>query len=184
MLSAPTGRARQLSPAAHRGGRGSPLSSLDSRSGLVHCTFRRMKGGPSLPVFFLLLSAFSPPRSLVLAQAGGGVPRLRHPPLVRIIGALAPLDEPHPRGLQAVVVTIKERKWRLRIREIKALTATTQQGWSLLRNLFPPRLRFVGPADLLARLQQEDVRGVPLTLEGRLYVGDHMLYLTAVTINP
>lgn len=112
------------------------------------------------------------------------MPRLRHPPLVRIVGALAPLDEPPPRGLQTVVVTIKERKWRLRIREIKALTATTHQGWSLLKDLFPPRLRFVGPTNLLTRLQREDIAGIPLTLEGRLYVGDHMLYLTGVTLNP
>ncbi|MCS6925809.1 MAG: hypothetical protein NZ578_07905 [Candidatus Binatia bacterium] len=157
---------------------------MDSRSSFVRFAFRRMSGGPSLPLFCLLLSAFSLPRSLVFAQAGGGVPRLRHPPLVRIIGALAPLDEPHPTGLQTVVVTIKATKWRLRIREIKALTATTNQGWGLLKDLFPPRLRFVGPADLLALLQQEDIAGVPLILEGRLYVGDHLLYLTAVTTNP
>lgn len=147
----------------------------------VQLALHLARGGLSL--FLLVLSSFSPPRSLAFAQAGGGVPRLRHPPLVRIICALVPLDEPRRSGLQTVVVTIKETKWRLRIREIKALTATTNHGWSLLKDLFPPRLRFVGPADLLARLQQEDIAGLPLILEGRLYVGDHLLYLTAVTVN-
>jgi hypothetical protein len=152
------------------------------------CSFARLalplaKGGRFLAFFLLVLSSFSLQCPLAFAQAGSGIPRLRHPPLVRIICALAPLDEPQRSGLQTVIVTIKETKWRLRIREIRALTATTNHAWGLLKDLFPPRLRFVGPADLIARLQQEDIVGLPLILEGRLYIGDHWLYLTAVTVN-
>lgn len=149
----------------------------------VRLTLHPTGGGRVLPLVLLVLSAFAPQRFLAFAQAGGGVPRLRHPPLVRITGALAPLDEPQRSGLQTLVVTIKGTKWRLRIREIKALTAATNHGWGLLKGLFPPRLRFVGPADLIAHLQREDIAGLPLVLEGRLYVGDHMLYLTAVTVH-
>jgi hypothetical protein len=77
-------------------------------------------------------------------------------------------------------VRVKQKKWRLHIREIKALTATTHQGWGLLNDLFPPWLRLTGPDDLLSPLQHDEIAGQPLVLEGRLYVGDHMLYLTAV----
>ncbi len=70
----------------------------------------------------------------------------------------------------------------MRIREIKALTATTAQGWGLFKDLFPPRLRLTGPDDVTAPLQQDDIAGRPLVLEGRFYVRDHMLYLTAVSV--
>ena len=70
----------------------------------------------------------------------------------------------------------------MRIREIKALTATTSQGWSLFKDLFPLRLRLTGPDDVLAPLQQDDITERPLVLEGRLYVRDHMLYVTAVSL--
>jgi hypothetical protein len=134
-------------------------------------------------LFIVTLLAFSPQRSLAFAQAGGGVPRLRQPPLVRITCALAPFSESQRSDLRTLIVTVKDTKWRLRIREIKALTATTHHGWGLLKDLFPPRLRLTGPNDLLAVLQQDDIAGLPLILEGRLYVGDHMLYVTAVTVN-
>ena len=62
------------------------------------------------------------------------------------------------------------------------LTATTNSGCGLLKDLFPPHLRLTGPDELLAPLQQHDIAGRPFILEGRLYAGDHMLYLTAVTV--
>ena len=137
------------------------------------------------PCYFVLLLvmilSFAPQRPLTFAQAGG-VPHLRQPPLVRIIGAFAPFADTQRSELQTLVVTVKETKWRLRIREIKALTTANRHGWGLLKDLFPPRLRLTGPSDLLTRLQQEDIAGLPVILEGRLYVGDHMLYVTAVTV--
>lgn len=134
-------------------------------------------------LLFLLLAflIFSLQSSLAFAQVGG-VPRIQPPPLVRIIGAFAPVDDTQRSSLTTLLVHIKESKWRLRIREIKALTATTNHGWGLLKDLFPPRLRFVGPDNLIAQLQQDDIAGKPLILEGRLYVGSHLLYLTTVTV--
>ncbi|MBI3303691.1 MAG: hypothetical protein HYZ72_16625 [Deltaproteobacteria bacterium] len=134
-----------------------------------------------LPLLLALL-LFPPHFSFTFAQVGGGMPRISPPPLVRMTCALAPLDDTQRSSLTTLVVHIKENKWRLRIREIKALTATTNSGWGLLKDLFPPRLRFIGPDDLIARLQQDNIAGLPLILEGRLYVGDHLLYLTAVTV--
>ncbi len=129
----------------------------------------------------LALVFFSLQFSLASAQVGG-IPRIKPPPLVRIVGAFASLEDTQRSNLQTLTVRVKKDKWRLRIREIKALTATTNSGWGLLKDLFPPWLRFAGPDELLAPLQQQDIAGKPFILEGRLYVGDHMLYLTAVTV--
>jgi hypothetical protein len=131
----------------------------------------------ALAVVFLF-----PHLSLAFAQVGG-IPHFKQPPLVRIIGAFAPVDDTQRSNLQTLSVQVKAQKWKLRIREIKALTATTNSGWGLLKDLFPPHLHLVGPQEFLTPLQQPDIAGKPFILEGRLYVGDHMLYVTAVTVN-
>ena len=134
--------------------------------------------------FFLFLFAlffFPSQSSLAFAQAGG-LPHVEPPPLVRIVGAFAPVDDTQRSNLQTLSVQVKAQQWKMRIREIKALTATTNSGWGLLQDLFPPYLRLTGPDELLTPLQQNDIAGRAFTLEGRLYVGDHMLYLTAVTV--
>jgi hypothetical protein len=145
-------------------------------------TLSPAKGERRFLPLILALVFFFPQLSLAFAQVGG-IPHIKIPPLVRIIGAFAPLDDTQRSNLQTLSVQVKGHKWRMRIREIKALTATTNSGWGLLKDLFPPRLRLTGPDELLAPLQQQDIAGKPFILEGRLYVGDHMLYLTAVTVN-
>jgi hypothetical protein len=139
------------------------------------------KGERHGSLLLLAFLFFSPRLSPAFAQAGG-VPRIEPPPLVRIVGAFAPVDDTQRSNLLTLSVQVKAQQWKMRIREIKALTATTNSGWGLLKDLFPPHLRLTGPDELLAPLQQHDIAGRPFTLEGRLYVGDHMLYLTAVTV--
>jgi len=131
---------------------------------------------------FLLAIFFLPSQlSFAFAQVGG-IPRIQPPPLVRIIGAFAPLDDNRKSALRTLTVHVKDHKWKMRIREIKALTATTNSGWGLLKDLFPPQVRLVGPDEVIAPLRQADIAGKPFVLEGRLYVGDHLLLVTAVTV--
>jgi hypothetical protein len=134
-----------------------------------------------LAQLLLLVFLFSLQPCLTFAQVTG-VPRISPPPLVRITGAFAAFEDTQRTNLQVLIVKVKETKWRMRIRDIKTLTASTNSGWGLLRDLFPPRLRLTGPDDLIARLQRDDIAGLPLVLEGRLYIGDHMLYVTALTV--
>ena len=154
------------------------LAGFSRRNGVA----RPFMAGRLVRLLLLAFLSFSPQISLAFAQGIGGIPRIEPPPLVRITGAFAPLDDTRRRSLQTLTVQLKERKWKMYVRDIKALTATTNSGWGLLKDLFPPRLRLVGSADLIAPLQQEDIAGKPLILEGRLYVGNHMLYLMAVTV--
>jgi hypothetical protein len=141
------------------------------------------KGALRALLFLCAPCLFSPRFSLAFAQGVGGIPRIKPPPLVRITGAFAPLDDTQRSVLQTLTVQVRDRKWKMRIREIKALTATTHSGWGLLKDLFPPRLRLTGSEEVIAPLRQEDIAGKPFVLEGRLYVGDHMLYVTAVTVS-
>lgn len=131
-----------------------------------------------LSVFCLYLCLSLP--SSALAQVGTGLPNFRQPPQVRIIGTLAPLDDKQPSKVKTLTVYVKGKSWKLRIQEITALTATTQSGWALLKNLLPPKLRFIGADELLLPLAAETIAGKQLTIEGRLYVGDHQLFVSAV----
>ena len=143
---------------------------------------RPFMAGRLVRLLLLASFSFSPQSSLAFAQVGG-IPLIKPPPLVRIIGAFVSLDDTQHSNLQTLTVQVKKDKWRLRIREVKSLTATTNSGWGLLKDLIPPWLRLVGPDELIALLQRSDIAGQLLVLEGRLYIGDHMLYLTAVTVN-
>lgn len=120
--------------------------------------------------------------SQALAQVGTGLPSFRQPPQVRIIGTLDPLDTKQRSKVKTLTVSVKGKSWKLHIQEITALTATTQSGWGLLKNLLPPKLRFIGADELLLPLAEETIAGKPLTLEGRLYVGEHQLLVSDVHI--
>jgi uncharacterized membrane protein HdeD (DUF308 family) len=66
----------------------------------------------------------------------------------------------------------------LSVRAVESLTSA-HRGWPLLRHL-GAFLTLTGPAPLIARLQNDETAGWPLLLEGRLYIRDRVLILTAV----
>jgi hypothetical protein len=135
---------------------------------------------PSTLCLYLCLYLCLFPSSSALAQVGTGLPSFRQPPQVRIIGTLAPLDDKQPSKIKTLTVYVKGKSWKLRIQEITALTATTQSGWGLLKNLLPPKLHLVGADELLLPLAAETIAGKQLTIEGRLYVGEHQLLVSDV----
>ena len=106
------------------------------------------------------------------------------PPLVRFTGSFLPLAHKKPPGLSTLTVSIKEKKWRFHITKVEKLTGRDPSGTRLLQSIFPPQLRLTGPAQLLSQLQDPQVEGKPLVIEGPLYVGDRMFFVTIVTILP
>ena len=118
-----------------------------------------------------------------IAQVGTGLPSFRQPPQVRISGTLDPLTTKQRSKVKTLTVYVKGKSWKFHIQEITALTATTQSGWGLLKNLVPPKLRFIGADELLLPLAEDTIAGKPLTLEGRLYVGEHQLLVSDVHLS-
>jgi hypothetical protein len=106
-------------------------------------------------------------------------PRIEPPPLVRFTGALLPIEEEGHRGLHALIVLINEKRWIFRLKKVETLTGRNR-GWSILQDLFPPQVRFTGPANLIQLLQKPESEGKLLVIEGRLYTGDRRLFVTAV----
>jgi hypothetical protein len=123
----------------------------------------------SLVLFTNLLPAFaqSPP-------APGYIP-----PLIRITGAIFDPKEQFHDSFANFDVRINEKPWILRVRDVESLTTNVPGGLPLLRNL-GGFLILSGPPELTARLESEEHRGHPVTIEGRLYVEERVLTLTAV----
>jgi hypothetical protein len=113
----------------------------------------------------------------VLAQ--GGL-RIEPPPLVRFTGSFLPLEEKRPGALAMLTVSVEGTQWKFNVAKVEKLTGKEVGSLRLLQSIFPPQLRFTGPDELLRPLQDPQVAGKPLVIEGRLYVGDRMLFVTAV----
>jgi len=107
-----------------------------------------------------------------------GTPLFGPPPLLRITGMLlSPAEEAGSR-YPTLDVSIAGEPRTLYIREVKSLTSD-DRGWPILRNL-GSFLTLTGPPALSDRLGSEEIKGRPLLIEGRLYVRERVLLLTAV----
>ena len=100
------------------------------------------------------------------------------PPLLRITGILLSPAAESGKRYPTLDVSIAGELRTLYIREVKFLTSD-DRGWPILRNL-GSFLTLTGPPALIDRLDSEETRGRPLLIEGRLYVRERVLLLTAV----
>ena len=125
--------------------------------------------------FVALLTAVAP----VFAQSPPSPGYL--PPLIRITGALFEPGEQFSDSSATFDVRIAEKLWTLRVRDVESLTSRVPGGVSLLRNL-GGFLIITGPVELVTHLTSEETRGQPLTIEGRLYMTERVLTLTAVEL--
>ncbi len=106
------------------------------------------------------------------------------PPLVRFTGSFLSPVETKPAGLSTLNVSIKETKWRMRIAKVEKLSGRGASGTRVLEGLFPRQLHFTGPEHLLNVLRDPQIEGHVITIEGRLYVGDHMFLVTTIIEHP
>ena len=128
--------------------------------------------GRVLAIALLILVVLS---NIVAAQV-----RPEPPPRIRLVGALLPFADKDPRRQNTLTVHIDGEKWIFRVVKVQQLTGNDPGGWGLLRLLFPFELRFLGPPELLARIQDPQLLGKRLILEGQLYTGGRRLFVTKV----
>lgn len=102
------------------------------------------------------------------------------PPRIRLIGSILPFADKVPTRQNTLTVHIQDEKWIFRVVKVQQLTGNDPGGWGLLRQLFPFELRFLGPPELLSRVQDPQLRGKRLMLEGQLYIGSRRLFVTKV----
>ncbi len=97
-------------------------------------------------------------------------------PTILLVGTFYSPDE----DLKGNVITIliRDKKWLFKINEARNMTGT-ELGYSIVNNLFPPRLRLVGADELIQPLLKQDIVGELYSLMGTIYISDNLLHLSA-----
>jgi|GEM_PF-3115647 len=141
----------------------------------------------TIAIGILLLTGLTPPStSAQIIQARGHaigvpppiVPHVVIPPLVRFTGFLLPYNEQNRDSLHTLTVIAGQQKWLFRLDNVETLSEP-QTGEMILNDIFPPVLHVTGPEPLLQVLQTAEATRTPVTVEGRLYLSDRMLAVTA-----
>lgn len=102
------------------------------------------------------------------------------PPLVRFTGKLKPAEE-NVSSLSAVRVTTENNEWQFALMDVATMTYTTNSDWSILNDIFPLALHFVGSAELLHRIDAAGQSGIAVSVGGRLYRSTRTFLVTSVT---
>ena len=105
------------------------------------------------------------------------------PPYVRLSGMLLPFGAQDNSELRTLIVFVHEQLWRFRLDAVEEVT-DGNQGWGHLRDLSKCPVRLYGSDVLLAPLQQPEIAGKHITIEGHLYTKERRLLVTAVEETP
>lgn len=150
------------------------MLGAQGKTGSVSCTrtsrVLRLKGTAILLALTFWTCAISPQLYASLAI----------PPRVRFIGMLLPIKEQSRKGLlEDLNVIIGKERWTFLLDKME-IVGGVGLNRLILQRLFPPLVRFVGPDDLIRRLKSPKIAGKTLTIEGLLYTGSGILFVTGV----
>ena len=124
--------------------------------------------------------------SLVLCWTSSTDARFSYPeapPYVRLSGVLLPLEDQHDAGLRSLTVFVHGRLWRFQLDAVEEVTQGNHARLQL-RDLLWGSIRLYGSPGLLAPLQQPEIVGKHLTIEGHLHTRERRLLVTAAEETP
>ena len=137
---------------------------------MTTCRFLRLKGTSVLLVLTFWVCATSPQLYAFLTN----------PPRVRFTGVLLPINEQSRKGLLEDLNVIIGKERRTFLLDKMEIVGGVGLNRVILQRLFPPLLRFAGPDDLIRPLKSPKIAGKVITIEGLLYTGSRMLFVTGV----
>jgi hypothetical protein len=110
-----------------------------------------------------------------LAQGGPDVPLQ-----FKMIGQFYdPAKDKTAGGVNAFTVNVKQKQWILDIESSHTLQGS-MLGSSVLKQIYPPIMTFVGPDELTRQLMGPEIEGKTYTMTGQLYVKRRLFRLTGV----
>lgn len=124
--------------------------------------------------------------SFVMCWASSAAARFSYPeapPYVRLSGVVMPLGPQDSAELRSLTVFIHGQLWRFRLDAMEEVT-TGHYARLQLRDFMWCSIRLYGSEDLLAPLQQPEIVGKHLTLEGHLYPKERRLLVVAAEETP
>ena len=101
------------------------------------------------------------------------------PPLVRFTGTIQSSNE-MTADHQTLEIISDAGQWQFTLDDVETLTYTTDPDWSILDDVVPRRLHFVGPDRLLHTIARAEDTGTPIRVRGRLYIPSRMFLVTRV----
>jgi hypothetical protein len=106
-----------------------------------------------------------------------------HPKDIRLTGTLlAPTEQAHE-DIVTINIFLGDAPRLLRIGKIEDLTQD-EKDRAVKEGILMRQVRFYGPDEVMKRLQQPDIVGKALTIEGRLDVQERRFLVKSVTENP
>ena len=93
-----------------------------------------------------------------------------------------PQKDPNAGGVNRFEVNVEDKKWILNIERADTLQGG-MLGSSVLKQIYPPIMNFVGPKELTDQLKNPDIEGKSYTMKGQLYVKKRMFRLNEVVNN-
>ena len=124
--------------------------------------------------------------SLAMCWASSAYARFSYPdapPYVRLSGVLLPLGAQDSAELRSLTVFVHGQLWRFRLDAVEEVTNGNYARLQL-RDLMWCSIRLYGSEGLLASLQQPEIAGKHLTIEGHLYPKERRLLVTAAEETP
>ena len=104
---------------------------------------------------------------------------LDRPVKLRMTGTLLPVEEQRREDLVTVSIVVEDKPFLLRVGKVEELTHTEREQavkWGVLLR----QVRFYGPDALIGQLQNPEMVGKVLTIEGQLDTRARQFLVTAV----
>ena len=93
-----------------------------------------------------------------------------------------PQKDPNAGGVNRFEVNVGDKKWILDIERADTLQGGAL-GSSVLKQMYPPIMTFMGPKELTDQLTNPENLGKSYTMKGQLYVSKRMFRLTELVNN-
>ena len=127
---------------------------------------------------FLLISVSLVWPHQVASQLQGS---LKVPRRVRLTGTFLQVDQERQESKQYdMIVLIDHSKRYFRFDKLGTPGGGTDLDRATLERVFPPILRFVGPEKLIESIEKASIKGESVVIEGHLYTGSRILFVTGV----
>ena len=104
------------------------------------------------------------------------------PPRLIFTGVLVPIKEQSRKGLLEDLYVIIGKEKRIFLLDKMEIVGDSGLNRATLQRLFPPTVRFIGPDEVIRRLENVQSAKI-LTIEGLLYTGSRTLFITRLDDN-
>ena len=97
------------------------------------------------------------------------------PQRVWLTGTLTPLERPGDVGFHALILVVGDREWLMRLSFLRTESGRSQPDWTILTDLFPPRVRVSASDAVMRFLTAPERAGDVVRIEANLYIGSQTL---------